>query len=36
VVSVPQLWWYAIGWAVVAVVAGFFFFWWAETRYGRG
>ena len=36
VVSVPALWWYAAGWAVLTAVAGFFFFWWAETRYGRG
>jgi len=31
-----HFWYYAIGWAVVAVVVGFFFFWRAETRYGRG
>jgi teichoic acid transport system permease protein len=36
IVSVPALWGYAAGWAVVAAVAGFFFFWRAETRYGRG
>ena len=36
VVSVPALWGYAAGWALVAAVAGFFFFWQAETRYGRG
>jgi teichoic acid transport system permease protein len=36
VVGIPALWLYAVGWAVLAVVAGFFFFWWAETRYGRG
>jgi teichoic acid transport system permease protein len=29
-------WYYAIGWAVVAVIVGFWFFWRAETRYGRG
>jgi teichoic acid transport system permease protein len=29
-------WYYAIGWAALAVVVGFFFFWRAETRYGRG
>jgi teichoic acid transport system permease protein len=29
-------WYYAIGWAVVAMVVGFFFFWRAEARYGRG
>jgi len=33
----PHLYWYyGIGWAVLALVAGFFFFWQAETRYGRG
>ncbi len=31
-----HFWYYALGWSVVAVVAGFFFFWRAETRYGRG
>jgi teichoic acid transport system permease protein len=36
IVSQPALWGYAVGWAVVAIVAGFFFFWRAETRYGRG
>ena len=36
IVSQSSLWWYAIGWAVVAAIAGFFFFWRAETRYGRG
>jgi teichoic acid transport system permease protein len=36
VVSVPELWLYAAGWALLAVIAGFFFFWRAETRYGRG
>jgi teichoic acid transport system permease protein len=29
-------WYYAGGWALLALVAGFFFFWRAETRYGRG
>jgi len=29
-------WYYAIGWAVLALVAGFFFFWRAEAKYGRG
>jgi teichoic acid transport system permease protein len=33
----PHYYWYfAIGWAVVALVGGFFYFWRAETRYGRG
>jgi teichoic acid transport system permease protein len=31
-----HLWYYAAGWAVLALVIGFFFFWQAETRYGRG
>jgi len=35
-VSMPQLWLYGAGWAVVALVVGFLFFWEAETRYGRG
>jgi len=29
-------WYYAIGWAAVAMLLGFFFFWRAEARYGRG
>ena len=29
-------WYYAAGWALLALVTGFFFFWHAETRYGRG
>ena len=29
-------WYYAVGWAVFAVVVGFFFFWRAEAKYGRG
>ncbi|MBV9207805.1 MAG: ABC transporter permease [Actinobacteria bacterium] len=35
-VSMSGLWLWGIGWAVVALVAGFVFFWEAETRYGRG
>jgi len=35
-INPAHLWYYAIGWALLAVVAGFFFFWQAETRYGRG
>jgi teichoic acid transport system permease protein len=31
-----HFWYYAIGWSVVALVAGFFFFWRAEAKYGRG
>jgi len=31
-----HFWYYAIGWAMLAVVVGFFFFWRAETGYGRG
>ena len=29
-------WYYAIGWAVLAVIVGFFYFWRAEAKYGRG
>ena len=29
-------WYYAIGWAVFALIVGFFFFWRAEAKYGRG
>ena len=29
-------WYYAVGWAVLALVVGFFFFWRAEAKYGRG
>jgi teichoic acid transport system permease protein len=36
VINPKHLWYYAIGWAVVAVVIGFFFFWRAEAKYGRG
>jgi len=33
----PHYYWYwGIGWAALALIAGFFFFWRAETRYGRG
>ncbi len=35
-VNPDHYWYYATGWAVLAIVAGFFFFWRAETRYGRG
>jgi teichoic acid transport system permease protein len=31
-----HFWYYAIGWAVFAVVIGFFFFWRSEAKYGRG
>jgi teichoic acid transport system permease protein len=31
-----HFWYYAVGWAVLALVVGFFFFWRAETEYGRG
>lgn len=31
-----HFWYYAAGWAVLALLVGFFFFWQAETRYGRG
>ena len=29
-------WYYAIGWAAVALLIGFFYFWRAEVKYGRG
>jgi teichoic acid transport system permease protein len=36
VINPAHYWYYAAGWALLALVAGFFFFWRAETRYGRG
>ncbi|MGH3255639.1 MAG: ABC transporter permease [Streptosporangiaceae bacterium] len=36
IVVPSQLWIAAVGWAVVALIAGIVFFWQAETRYGRG
>jgi teichoic acid transport system permease protein len=36
VVVPTELWLAAVGWAVVALIAGIVFFWQAETRYGRG
>jgi teichoic acid transport system permease protein len=35
-VTMNELWLWGIGWAILALVAGFVFFWQAETRYGRG
>src|SRR5215469_10958827 len=35
-INPSHLWYYAIGWAVLALLVGFFFFWRAETGYGRG
>jgi teichoic acid transport system permease protein len=35
-VSPDHYWYYAIGWAVLAMVLGFLFFWRAEAKYGRG
>jgi teichoic acid transport system permease protein len=35
-INPDHLWYYAAGWAVLALVVGFFFFWRAETGYGRG
>ncbi|MGG2459970.1 ABC transporter permease [Streptomyces sp. RGM 3693] len=32
----PHVWAFALGWAVLAGVAGFVYFWKAEERYGRG
>ena len=34
--SIPSLWLYGAGWALVVAVVGFLFFWRAEARYGRG
>jgi teichoic acid transport system permease protein len=31
-----HFWYYGIGWAAFALMAGFFFFWRAEVKYGRG
>jgi len=36
VINPDHLWYYAVGWAVVASIIGFFFFWRAEAKYGRG
>jgi teichoic acid transport system permease protein len=36
VANPAHFWYYAIGWAVVALVIGFFFFWRSEAKYGRG
>ena len=36
IVVPTELWLAAVGWAVVALIAGIVFFWQAETRYGRG
>jgi teichoic acid transport system permease protein len=36
VVTNPQLWIAAVGWAVVLFLGGLVFFWSAEHRYGRG
>ncbi len=35
-INPAHLWYYAVGWAGLALVVGFFFFWRAETGYGRG
>jgi teichoic acid transport system permease protein len=31
-----HFWYYAVGWAILALAVGFFFFWRAEAKYGRG
>ena len=36
VTNPAHYWYYAIAWAVLALVVGFFFFWRAEAKYGRG
>ncbi|MEU3105009.1 ABC transporter permease, partial [Streptomyces griseoflavus] len=32
----PHVWAFAVGWALLAGVAGFVYFWKSEERYGRG
>lgn len=36
VTNPAHYWYYAIAWAVLALVVGFYFFWRAEAKYGRG
>lgn len=36
VTNPDHYWYFAIGWAVLAVIVGFFYFWRAEAKYGRG
>jgi teichoic acid transport system permease protein len=36
VTNPDHYWYFAIGWAVLALVVGFIFFWRAEAKYGRG
>src|SRR6266536_2808211 len=36
VTNPDHYWYFAIGWAVLAVLVGFFYFWRAEAKYGRG
>jgi teichoic acid transport system permease protein len=36
IVNPDHYWYFAVGWAVLAIVVGFYFFWRAESRYGRG
>jgi teichoic acid transport system permease protein len=36
VINPGHLWYYAVGWAVGALIVGFIFFWRAEAKYGRG
>jgi teichoic acid transport system permease protein len=36
VINPNHLWYYAVAWALVALIIGFFFFWRAEAKYGRG
>jgi teichoic acid transport system permease protein len=36
VTNPDHYWYFAIGWAVLALVTGFYFFWRAEAKYGRG
>ncbi len=36
IISMSQVWLFAVGWALVAVAIGVVYFWRAEARYGRG
>ncbi|HZO64464.1 MAG: ABC transporter permease [Kribbellaceae bacterium] len=34
--ELPNAWWIAVAWALIALIGGFVYFWRAEDRYGRG
>ncbi len=36
ILTIPQLWMAAAGWAILAIGFGFVYFWRSEARYGRG